>query len=261
MNCELWLWLYLWEIWWFACVAKCNGQQCPAIRIEGTMREFTVTNTLRELSSWPKMNTCELWNCSWWCWCITIMEEKTWNEWIQKNLAKWTCVVRNELVFVATNYVVYSESTFAAEYMLSVVRIRCSLPNCVFHSESGVPYQICVVSSESCVPCRICVVSSESGVRCRIVLSVANQVFAVELCIPWRIRSSLPNLCCQQRIKCSLPNCVFYSRIRCSLLNCVFHNELCVRWRTCVVRSKSGVHCWIVYSAVNLCSLSKLCCL
>jgi hypothetical protein len=207
------------------------------------------------------MNTCELWNCSWWCWCITIMEEKTWNEWIQKNLAKWTCVVRNELVFVATNYVVYSESTFAAEYMLSVARIRCSLPNCVFHSESGVPYQICVVSSESCVPCRICVVSSESGVRCRIVLSVANQVFAVELCIPWRIRSSLPNLCCQQRIKCSLPNCVFYSRIRCSLLNCVFHNELCVRWRTCVVRSKSGVHCWIVYSAVNLRSLSKLCCL
>ena len=54
MNCELWLWLYLWEIWWLACVAKCIGQQCPAIKIEGTMREFAVMNTLRELSMWPK---------------------------------------------------------------------------------------------------------------------------------------------------------------------------------------------------------------
>jgi hypothetical protein len=44
-------------------VAKCIGQQCSAIRIEGTMREFVVMNTLRKLSPWSKMNTCELWNC------------------------------------------------------------------------------------------------------------------------------------------------------------------------------------------------------
>jgi hypothetical protein len=41
-------------------------------------------------------------------------------EWMNsKNLAKWTCIVRNEQVFAAANYVVYSESTFAAEVMLS----------------------------------------------------------------------------------------------------------------------------------------------
>jgi len=57
------------------------------------------------------------------------------------------------------------------------------------------------------------------------VLSAANQVFAVELCCPKRIRFSLSILCCLQQI-------------RFSLLNCVFHSE-------------SGVHCRIVYSAVN----------
>jgi hypothetical protein len=62
VNCELWLWLYLCEIWWLACVAKCIGQQCPAIRIEGTISEFVVMDTLMELSRWQKMNTCELWN-------------------------------------------------------------------------------------------------------------------------------------------------------------------------------------------------------
>jgi hypothetical protein len=42
-------------------------------------------------------------------------------EWMNsENLAKWTCVVRNELVFAATNYVVCSESAFAVEVVLFV---------------------------------------------------------------------------------------------------------------------------------------------
>jgi hypothetical protein len=49
-------------------------------------------------------------------------------------------------------------------------RIRCSLPNLCC------PQRIrCSLSS--------CVFRSESGVHCRFVLSVANQVFATELCI------------------------------------------------------------------------------
>jgi hypothetical protein len=41
-------------------------------------------------------------------------------EWMNsENLAKWTCVVRSELVFAAANCVICNESAFTAEIMLS----------------------------------------------------------------------------------------------------------------------------------------------
>jgi hypothetical protein len=53
-------------------------------------------------------------------------------EWMNsENIAKWTCVVRSELVFAATKCVVCSESTFAAEIVLSktnsspLMKVRC----------------------------------------------------------------------------------------------------------------------------------------
>jgi len=160
MNCELWLWLYLWEIWWFAYVAKCIGQQCPAIRIEGTMREFVMTNTLKELSPWPKMNTCELWNFI----VVVLMYYHNVSEnmeWMNsKNLTKWTCVVRSELAFAAINCVVCSESVFTAESVLSAVN-QHSLP------------KLCCLQRIS-VHCRKCVVCSKSAFATDIVLSATN---------------------------------------------------------------------------------------
>jgi len=58
------------------------------------------------------------------------------------------------------------------------------------------------------------------------VLSAVNQVFAVELCIPHRIRCSLPNLCYPQRIRCPLPNSCCLQRIKLSLPNYIVHSEL-----------------------------------
>ena len=57
-------------------------------------------------------------------------------------------------------------------------------------------------------------------------LSAVNQVFAVELCIPHRIRCSLPNLCYPQRIRCPLPNSCCLQRIKLSLPNYIVHSEL-----------------------------------
>jgi hypothetical protein len=194
MNCELWLWLYLWEIWWLACVAKCIGQQCPAIKIEGTMREFAVMNTLRELSMWPKNEHLHQ----------NVSQNMEWMNSKKKNLP-------NELVLSAAN----------------------QLPNCVVRSESGVLCRICVVRSESGFRCRIwlvrsdlgvcCwigVVRSESGVRCWIRVVRKESGVHAELCCPQRIRCSLPNLCGPQRIRGSLLNCVVCneSGVRCRIM-------------------------------------------
>jgi hypothetical protein len=71
---------------------------------------------------------------------------------------------------------------FAAEFVLSAAnqvfaaelccpqRIRCSLLNCVFHSESG-------------VRCRIVYSMANQEFIAKFMLSAANQVFATELCI------------------------------------------------------------------------------
>jgi hypothetical protein len=100
-----------------------------------------------------------------------------------------------------------------------VQRIKCSLPNCV--------------------------VRSESGLHCRIVLSVANRVFTAELCCPERIWCSLSNLGCPQRIRCSLPNCCGPQRMRGSLPNSCCPQRIKGLLSNCVVRSDSGVCCRI----------------
>ena len=118
------------------------------------------------------------------------------------------------------NCVAYSELVFTAE-LCCPHRIRCSLPNCV--------------------------VCSESGVHCPIVYFTVNQVFSAEFCCRKRIRFSLLNLCCPRGIRCSLPNCVLHSKsgVHCrivlfavnqvfatkfvlSAVNQVFASELCI---------------------------------
>jgi len=68
-------------------------------------------------------------------------------------------------MYSATNQV------FAAKFVLSAARIRCSLPNCVFTSESG-------------IRCRIVLFVVDQVFTIEFVLSIVNQVFAAELCIP-----------------------------------------------------------------------------
>ena len=184
------------------------------------------------------------------CWnwiCMCVHAKIEWFCWTQRT--NWVfaanCVIGNESVSLP-NCVVSSESAFAVELCcLQRMSFRCWIY--VVRSESGVRCRMCVVRNKSGVRCWICVVRtesgfcywifvvrSESGFCCRIVLSTANQVFAVELCIPqW---------------------------IRCSLSNCVFCKESGVRCRICVVRSELSFCCWILSSAANQVSLPNLCC-
>jgi hypothetical protein len=50
---------------------QCNkeelGSSVPTIENERTMKGFAVTNTLREISPWPKMNSFVLQNYYWLC--------------------------------------------------------------------------------------------------------------------------------------------------------------------------------------------------
>jgi len=100
-------------------------------------------------------------------------------------------------------------------------QIRCSLPNGVF--------------------------CSESGVCCRIVLSAVNQVFAAEFVLSAGNQVLAAELCIMQQIRCSLPNCVVRS-------------ESSVRCQICVVRSESVVRYWIVYCVGNQVFSAELCC-
>jgi len=76
-----------------------------------------------------------------------------------------------------------------------------------------------------------------------LVLFAANQVFAVELCCPQRIRFSLPNCVVRSESGVLCRICVVHSAsgVRCRIS--VVCNELGVRCRIDVVRSESGVHC------------------
>jgi hypothetical protein len=145
--------------------------------------------------------------------------------------------VRCRIVYSTENQV------FVAEFVLFVVnqvfalelcilqRIRCSLSNCVFRSESGVRCWIVLSVENQVFPAEF-------------MLSAVNQVFAAELCCPQRIR-------CLQRIRCSLSNLCYPQRIRCLLPNCVDRRESGVRCWICVVRSESGFRCRILLSTAN----------
>jgi hypothetical protein len=163
---------------------------------------------------------------------------------------------------------------FAAE-LCCPQRIKCSLPNYVFRSESGVRYRTCVVRSESGVRCQIMYSTANQVFAAEFVLSVANQVFSAELCCPQRIKCSLPNLCCPQWIRSgvhcqivlSAANQVFAAElcipqwIRCSLLNLCCPQWIRFSLSNYVVRSESGFAVEVVLSAANLQSLLKSCCL
>ena len=163
---------------------------------------------------------------------------------------------------------------FAAE-LCCPQRIKCSLPNYVFRSESGVRYRTCVVRSESGVRCQIMYSTANQVFAAEFVLSVANQVFSAELCCPQRIKCSLPNLCCPQWIRSgvhcqivlSVANQVFAAElcipqwIRCSLLNLCCPQWIRFSLSNYVVRSESGFAVEVVLSAANLQSLLKSCCL
>ena len=139
--------------------------------------------------------------------------------------------VRCRIVYSTANQV------FVAEFVLFVVnqvfalelcilqRIRCSLSNCVFRSESGVRCWIVLSVENQVFPAEF-------------MLSAVNQVFAAELCCPQRIRCSLSNLCCPQQIRFSLSNFIVRS-------------ESGVCCRICVVRSESGIRYRIVLSAAK----------
>jgi hypothetical protein len=103
------------------------------------------------------------------------------------------------------------------------------------------------------------------------VLSTANQVFAVELCIPQWIRCSLSNcvFCRESGVRCRI--CVvrselsFCCRILSSAANQVSLPNLCCPQQICslsnsVVRSESGVRCRIMLSAANQVFAAELCC-
>jgi len=96
-------------------------------------------------------------------------------------------------VFAAESVWSAANQVFAAE--LCCPRwIRCSLSNYVVRSESGVHCRI-VLSVVKQVFYQIMLSAMNQVFAAEFVLSTANQVFTTELCIPQRIRCSLPNLC------------------------------------------------------------------
>jgi hypothetical protein len=77
-------------------------------------------------------------------------------------------------------------------------RIKCSLPNCVVRSESG-------------LRCRIVLSAANLVFAAEFVLFATNSVFAAELVWSAVNEGFLPNLWYPQRIRGSMPNCVVRS--------------------------------------------------
>ena len=141
-------------------------------------------DTLMELSRWQKMNTCELWNL-----VVVLMYYNNVSEnmeWMNsENLAKWTYVVCSELVFVAANCVVCSESgfrcrivlsaamqVFAAEFVLSVANMHL-LPKVCCLQRTGVAESVMSAANLYLLP-KLCW-SQRINIRCwNFVLSAAN---------------------------------------------------------------------------------------
>ena len=132
--------------------------------------------------------------------------------------------------------------------------------------ELGVRCRICVIRNKTGSGYQICVVRSESSVCYGIVLSIANQVFCVELCCPQRFRFSAEFVVLSNSgVRCQI--CIVRCRIVLFIVKQVLATKLCSPQQIrCslpnrVVRYESGVGRRVVLSTTNQVLLPNLCCL